>query len=203
MYLPASFWTRLLARLIDEALLLIVNLCLILIVASISLSLTDEGLSNSLNSIGSCVFESNSSLQECVDDLSDNAKEALFLLSIIPAIVSVGYYFAGPLSVWQATLGKKLLGLKVVSQEGAPVSILQALTREIFFTLFKLSGPLIYIYPGVFETFNNLLLFIVLFDVFRILFRVNKAALHDSLSYSYVVLKDKIKLKLDKNQKVI
>jgi uncharacterized RDD family membrane protein YckC len=204
MYLPASFWSRLSARFLDEILLFLFNTVIIGVIATLTLSFTEQGLSNSLNEIGQCISRGGSiPVDECIDQLSNNTREVLLILTLIPAIISTAYYIVGPLMGWQGTVAKRVMGLKVVDQKGNRITLVQSVTREIFFILYNFSRVLTYLNPTLFITFNSVILFVIIFDGTRILFSVGKTAFHDSLSYSYVVLRQEVKSKLDKNQKII
>lgn len=110
--------------------------------------------------------------------------------------------------VYSASLGKMALKLKVIGEEGAKISLQQAIIRNIFFILVGvlsfLSGLYLFMQPD-FEKIRSFLAFsaaqeespyalitqvmnlILLVSCVFVAFRDNRQALHDSMAGTYVI----------------
>jgi uncharacterized RDD family membrane protein YckC len=112
----AGFWLRFVAFLIDGVVALVAFVILLIPLFILT------GAGAVLSKIGSD------------EDISDNVGAALgfgFILGFIGIILVVSwlYYALSESSAWQATLGKKMLNLKVTDMSGQPISFGRASGR--------------------------------------------------------------------------
>jgi uncharacterized RDD family membrane protein YckC len=112
----AGFWLRFVAFLIDGVVALVAFVILLIPLFILT------GAGAVLSKIGSD------------EDMSDNVGAALgfgFILGFIGIILVVSwlYYALSESSAWQATLGKKMLNLKVTDMSGQPISFGRASGR--------------------------------------------------------------------------
>jgi uncharacterized RDD family membrane protein YckC len=85
---------------------------------------------------------------------------------LVPAIVAWLYFALGESSTWQATLGKRMLGVHVADEHGNPISFVRASVRWVC-----------KIFSGLFLCIGYLM----------ILFSPRKRALHDVLAGTLVL----------------
>ena len=67
----------------------------------------------------------------------------LFLFAIISSVIWNGLYFGIMESVWGWTVGKRVLGLRVVTEDGSKPSFVSAFVRNLLYALNPLIGGLI------------------------------------------------------------
>jgi uncharacterized RDD family membrane protein YckC len=111
----AGFWVRLIAYLIDSVVTIVIALIMI---------------------IGGIAMLGGNATPESVKVMSN-------IVSILNFIIILGYWSITQSSSWQATIGKKVMGLKLVNQDGTRVSFMKALGRSTIGYL--ISGIVIYI----------------------------------------------------------
>ncbi|MCY8471606.1 hypothetical protein BJH90_12025 [Bacillus halotolerans] len=123
---PAGFWIRVLAYLIDGIIVSVPSYIILFIINSVFIA----------GSIATDPYMT-----------KDEYMVKYLTLAFLPAmlimiVISVLYYGLLTASKMQGTLGKKILGLKVVNEQGGRVSIGQAIGRYFAYIL---SGIIFYI----------------------------------------------------------
>jgi hypothetical protein len=203
----ASVKDRLLARLVDF------GVCLILILfVNITIPITFSLLypsqyQNLVNFQEKLITSENGSdLEETFDKLSrqsecnysdDNLKEMCrenqgYLIqmniwsSFISFILTNSYFVLLTISSWQATLGKRLLNLKVVGASSKKVTLLEAFSRELFWILQGLFLTVSFLYDPFAELYVISWMVIGL-SFSKAFFSQNKRMLHDYISYTKVL----------------
>ncbi len=103
--LAPSLWTRWLANMIDAVLLLVP---LMVLLVAVMIAVRSEG------------------------ELSSLDLESAFSLALQPVLIGAQFVYFGLLeaSSWQASVGKRLLGLQVVDYQGRPMTMRASLIRS-------------------------------------------------------------------------
>jgi len=132
-YEYGGFWLRFAASFID-GIVIGIPLFIVFFILSIVFIGSSVGFEELVNSTGDSVYVE--------EEISPEQVYALLgyyvTIMVISIIVPVGYYAGLHSSKWQATVGKKLLGLKVTDIQGNRVSFWRALGR--YFAKSFLSG---------------------------------------------------------------
>ncbi len=132
-----------------------------------------------------CSFEDNFVKDQCL--LAVDSQTKIHLIgAVISFILCNSYFVLLTISPLQGTPGKRLLGLRVLSDSGKKVNFLQSFTREFFW----ISQGLIQIFAIFYQTVNYLTLFIlgvILFGTVKILFDKDELAIQDNISHTKVV----------------
>jgi uncharacterized RDD family membrane protein YckC len=115
----AGFWIRLLATLIDSAVLSVVMLPIV-IVAFVALGVAGAATSAAARA------------GEAAPNIAANAAVVTFALLMFPVFVGIPWLYEATMtsSSKQATLGKMALGLRVITKEGNRLSFLHATGRH-------------------------------------------------------------------------
>jgi len=128
---------------------------------------------------------SNSNDQSCFV-----AREYLYnqilILSVSLLVVHIFYFCVLTKSRLSNTIGKHLLSIQVVDQTGKDPSLIQLLTREIFFILWYIS-MIFSIFWLQLTIVESLLTFLILISVVKGSFSKDKITLHDQLACTKVV----------------
>ncbi len=201
---PASILLRLLARVID---LLIVYLLAsglsILIFSLLAISQPEkakiysnyvrantltswENLEKNFSSSDNLIINCPNSNDESCLVAREYLLSQILILSISLLVVHILYFCTMTKSRFSNTIGKHLLGIRVVDQIGRTSSLIQLFTREIFFILWYIS-MIFSIFWLQLAVVENLLTFLILISVLRGSFSKDKITLHDQLSYTKVV----------------
>ncbi|PLR81410.1 hypothetical protein CVD25_20410 [Bacillus canaveralius] len=118
-----GFWIRFAASLIDSIVVGIPMAILIIIIGFM--------LFNSTGAIDAMMTDSAYMEQELTDEEAI-ALLGTYLVSVVVSLIVSTLYFAGlHASKWQATVGKKLLGLKVTDLNGNRISFWRSLGRYL------------------------------------------------------------------------
>ena len=139
----AGFWIRVVAYLIDTILLAVVS-----------------GI------IGGFVGFGFGSMFDPVAVEQQMLGTGYWLFQLFSMLVGIAYFAGMESSSWQATLGKKALGLIVVGEDGGRISLLRAIGRYLGKILSSL---------------------ILLIGFIMVAFTARKQGLHDMLASTYVV----------------
>jgi len=199
----ASIFCRLLARIIDFFIVYLVVFSLgILVLSFLAISQPEktkiyqdylrhnnltswESLQQNLASTNLILDCSNSNDQSCFI-----AREYLYnqilILSASLLVVHIFYFCVLTKSRLFNTIGKRLLSIRVVDQTGKDPSLIQLLTREIFFILWYIS-MIFSIFWLQLTIVESLLTFLILISVVKGSFSKDKITLHDQLACTKVV----------------
>ena len=199
----ASIFCRLLARIIDFLIIYLVVFSLgILLLSFLAISQPEktkiyqdylrhnnltswESLQQNLASTNLILDCSNSNDQSCFI-----AREYLYnqilILSASLLVVHIFYFCVLTKSRLSNTIGKHLLSIQVVDQTGKDPSLIQLLTREIFFILWYIS-MIFSIFWLQLTIVESLLTFLILISVVKGSFSKDKITLHDQLACTKVV----------------
>jgi len=199
----ASIFCRLLARIIDFFIVYLVVFSLgILLLSFLAISQPEktkiyqdylrhnnlpswESLQQNLASTNLILDCSNSNDQSCFV-----AREYLYnqilILSVSLLVVHIFYFCVLTKSRLSNTIGKHLLSIQVVDQTGKDPSLIQLLTREIFFILWYIS-MIFSIFWLQLTIVESLLTFLILISVVKGSFSKDKITLHDQLACTKVV----------------
>ena len=199
----ASIFYRLLARIIDFLIIYLVVFSLgILVLSFLAISQPEktkiyqdylrhnnltswESLQQNLASTNLILDCSNSNDQSCFI-----AREYLYnqilILSASLLVVHIFYFCVLTKSRLSNTIGKHLLSIQVVDQTGKDPSLIQLLTREIFFILWYIS-MIFSIFWLQLTIVESLLTFLILISVVKGSLSKDKITLHDQLACTKVV----------------
>jgi len=199
----ASIFYRLLARIIDFLIIYLVVFSLgILVLSFLAISQPEktkiyqdylrhnnlpswESLQQNPASTNLILDCSNSNDQSCFV-----AREYLYnqilILSVSLLVVHIFYFCVLTKSRLSNTIGKHLLSIRVVDQTGKDPSLIQLLTREIFFILWYIS-MIFSIFWLQLTIVESLLTFLILISVVKGSFSKDKITLHDQLACTKVV----------------
>jgi uncharacterized RDD family membrane protein YckC len=199
----ASIFSRLLARIIDFFIVYLVVFSLgILLFSFLAISQPEktkiyqdylrhnnltswESLQQNLASTNLILDCSNSNDQSCFV-----AKEYLYkqilILSASLLVVHIFYFCVLTKIRLFNTIGKRLLSIQVVDQTGKDPSLIQLLTREIFFILWYIS-MIFSIFWLQLTIVESLLTFLILISVVKGSLSKDKITLHDQLACTKVV----------------
>ena len=198
-----SIFCRLLARIIDFFIVYLLVFSLgILVLSFLAISQPEktkiyqdylrhnnltswESLQQNLASTNLILECSNSNDQSCFI-----AREYLYnqilILSVSLLVVHIFYFCVLTKSRLSNTIGKRLLSIQVVDQTGKDPSLIQLLTREIFFILWYIS-MIFSIFWLQLTIVESLLTFLILISVVKGSFSKDKITLHDQLACTKVV----------------
>ena len=189
-----SFFKRAMAQLID---LFIVGI--IIGIVSMGFSTTRvEKLDEQLYDVMDSYVEGEVSIKEYIGsyiDIMYDRMQASTINNLVYLVVCVGYFLIFQFLNKGATIGKKLLGIRVVSYDGSDVSFLQMFIRtSIINEIITMAMILILVMvsSGVtFFVFYNIISFIenifVIICIFMVLYRGDGLGLHDIMSRSMVI----------------
>lgn len=153
---PAGFWKRLAARLIDMFVLSVLTIPIIIFY----MPKLEPLLANYQQAVA------HADIEYAQQAFSALTSEMVRVLSPVLLVVETLYFSLQEASRYQATIGKRVLGIKVVNRSGGRVSLLQSVAR----TLAKhISG------------------FIFCIGYLMAAFTRHKQALHDIVTDSFVV----------------
>ena len=199
----ASIFCRLLARIIDFFIVYLLVFSLgILVLSFLAISQPEKTKiyqdylrHNNLTSWES--LQQNSASTNLILDCSNSndqscfvAREYLYnqilILSASLLVVHIFYFCVLTKSRLFNTIGKRLLSIQVVDQTGKDPSLIQLLTREIFFILWYIS-MIFSIFWLQLTIVESLLTFLILISVVKGSFSKDKITLHDQLACTKVV----------------
>ncbi|HTD28480.1 MAG TPA: RDD family protein [Xanthomonadaceae bacterium] len=130
---PAGFWKRYVAYFIDVVLVYIV-LELLTRLLFPDQGFSDQGAADQIQALMSAV-QNHQALSDDQTALLKRTAESLssmlMFTSIAYVVIAGAYFVVCESSAWQATLGKRLLGIKVVDANGARISAGRALGRFV------------------------------------------------------------------------
>ncbi|MEI6729558.1 MAG: RDD family protein [bacterium] len=211
-FTQATFLQRLLARLIDNLLYLVIFVLVLLLATFVLGKYIFPGdfnqylkysnqvslyLSNSSKS-GNDVF---SAAQNCsFSDLSDSVTDLnqlcqnnktyqvkiIYLTLWVMFVISNAYYIFFTASRLKATVGKIILQIKVVSDADTQITILQSVTREIFWILSGIAGLMAIYIRGV-DTLQTLMFIFIISECTRVIFSNSHKNFHDTIAQTKVV----------------
>ena len=190
----ATFFKRFMAQLID---MFIIGLIIGIITMGFSTSRIeklDEELIDLMNSYTSGEITSDKYIDDYIDIMYDINK-ASFNNNLVYLVVCVGYFLIFQFLNKGATIGKKIMRIRVVSNDGVDASFVQMFIRtSIINEIIPISMLLILVMVssgGLFFTFYSMISVIenifVIICIFMILYRSDKLALHDMMSKSMVI----------------
>ncbi len=163
MNIPANFWRRVGAQMIDMTIFLIISLPFFWHLYN------TNGYNNLSEMAADSAIDSN-----------------IFILYVIP-IIYILYEVLFTASKYQGTLGKQIVKIKVVDKNFAKLSIPHAFVRFVFKSP---STIILMIIPGTqTQYYTEYLDTIVCLGFLLIFFTQTKQALHDILAQTYVVYK--------------
>ncbi|MFZ9955693.1 MAG: RDD family protein [Flavobacteriales bacterium] len=157
----ASFWKRFVAEIIDAVIFSFVNFIL----------------------LGFYFFKELSLEELTYETLSTSPEFKEFTL--ISAFINIFHFTLMESSRYQATLGKSLMKIKVGSELGERIEFGQALIRNLGKAFFSLLG-----FVPFFSPYSATLGLIYLFTCLMVIWDMNKQALHDKLSKTFVFVKE-------------
>jgi len=186
-YNYAGFGKRLLARIIDGLLLSTVSVILVVGLFFIGVAANRVSLDSFIKGNEACRQQapSDSVSQECKNFENSLLYPTLIFQAVI-TILSVSYYVFLTSSKMQGTLGKKLMGLKVVNKEYQKVSLVESFTREIFYSASSVLSVMVILSPFL-NLFNGFLSLFILVDALIMFGNEKRATLHDRLAHTYVL----------------
>lgn len=190
----ATFFKRFMAQLID---MFIIGLIIGIITMGFSTSRIeklDEELIDLMDSYTSGEITSDKYIDDYIDIMYDINK-ASFNNNLVYLVVCVGYFLIFQFLNKGATIGKKIMRIRVVSNDGVDASFVQMFIRtSIINEIIPISMLLILVMVssgGLFFTFYSMISVIenifVIICIFMILYRSDKLALHDMMSKSMVI----------------
>jgi uncharacterized RDD family membrane protein YckC len=112
--------------------------------------------------------------------------DQILILSASLLVVHIFYFCVLTKSRLFNTIGKRLLSIQVVDQTGKTPSLIQLLTREIFFILWYIS-MILSIFWLQLTVVESLLTFLILISVVKGSLSKDKITLHDQLACTKVV----------------
>lgn len=210
--IEASFFQRLLARLVDNVLYLSFFIFVLLLSVfvlgryffpndfnqyleysnqfSIYFDSTSQSPEQIISQVQTCSFTSLPGSNINLNQLCQNNKN--YQLKIISLSVwvmffaSVLYYISFTTSRFKGTLGKIFMRIKVVTDSGQKITLLQSIAREIFWILYGVAG-LVAIYLPTVDTLRTLVLILIIAESSRIIFPYKQKTLHDIIAQTKVI----------------
>lgn len=193
----ANFFQRGMAILID---VFIVGVIVSIISAGFSTNKVDKlnkELTNLMDEYTSGEIDSIKYIDEYVDIMYDMNK-ANFNSNLVYLVVCIGYFLIFQYLNEGASIGKKLLRIRIVSNDGKNVNFIQMFIRTsiineilpmamMIILIMVSSGKVFFAFYGLINLIENLFIIIC---VFMVLYRKDKLALHDMMSKSMVIRED-------------
>jgi uncharacterized RDD family membrane protein YckC len=137
-----------------------------------------------------CSFSDLSDISTELNQLCQNNKiyqvKIIYLALWIMFFVSSAYYIAFAASKFKGTVGKIILRIKIISDTGSQITILQSLTREIFWILSGIAGLMAIYIPGV-DTLQTLMFIFIISECSRVIFSNSHKSFHDTIAQTKVV----------------
>lgn len=190
----ATFFKRFMAQFID---MFIIGLIIGIITMGFSTSRIeklDEELIDLMDSYTSGEITSDKYIDDYIDIMYDINK-ASFNNNLVYLVICVGYFLIFQFLNKGATIGKKIMRIRVVSNEGGDASFVQMFIRTsiineiipismLLILVMVSSGGLSFIFYSMISVIENIF---VIICIFMILYRSDKLALHDMMSKSMVI----------------
>ena len=190
----ATFFKRFMAQLID---MFIIGLIIGIITMGFSTSRIeklDEELIDLMDSYTSGEITSDKYIDDYIDIMYDINKVS-FNNNLVYLVVCVGYFLIFQFLNKGATIGKKIMRIRVVSNDGVDASFVQMFIRTsiineiipismLLILVMVSSGGLFFIFYSMISVIENIF---VIICIFMILYRSDKLALHDMMSKSMVI----------------
>lgn len=113
------------------------------------------------------------------------------ITGILTLSLSAFYHLLLPISNWQATLGKKILGLKIVNLQGQKITFIAAFARYSLWLVYNFSQMLIFsgIMQEFFLSLYTLISLVFLLSAMLIFLDSKQQGLHDKIAQTVVVSK--------------
>ena len=154
----------------------------------------DEELIDLMDSYTSGEITSDKYIDDYIDIMYDINK-ASFNNNLVYLVVCVGYFLIFQFLNKGATIGKKIMRIRVVSNDGVDASFVQMFIRTsiineiipismLLILVMVSSGGLFFIFYSMISVIENIF---VIICIFMILYRSDKLALHDMMSKSMVI----------------
>ena len=190
----ATFFKRFMAQLID---MFIIGLIIGIITMGFSISRIerlDSELIDLMNSYTSGDITSDKYIDDYIDIMYDINK-ASFNNNLVYLVICVGYFLIFQFLNKGATIGKKIMRIRVVSNDGGDAGFVQMFIRTsiineiipismLLILVMVSSGGLFFIFYSMISVIENIF---VIICIFMILYRSDKLALHDMMSKSMVI----------------
>lgn len=168
---PAGFWVRLGAFLIDTVILTVISILINFLLSLFGLDIMSEIEKSNPEIITKFLTLDTQSqdvqIQIWMEYLQAITESSFFYLLILLKIL---YFAIFQASSYQATIGKRLLGIMIINQYGNPLSFSKSFFRSIF-----LNFP------------TSIINLIFNIGCLMIFFTKNKQGLHDKIVGSYVI----------------
>lgn len=194
----AGLKKRVIAYLID---MLIVSLIISIISSGFSTSSRIEKLNNELNDVVNSYVSSEITSDEYLNSVADigyDINKINMVSNTLYVVICVGYFILFQYLNDGASIGKKIMGIRIVNNKGKEANLINFIIRtsivdNILPTL--LCVILLYVFSGTRYFFlvsgiNFIRFIFVIVSLFMIRFRDDNLALNDIMSYS-VVIEDK------------
>lgn len=190
----ATFFKRFMAQIID---MFIIGLIIGIITMGFSTSRIeklDEELIDLMDSYTSGEITSDKYIDDYIDIMYDINK-ASFNNNLVYLVICVGYFLIFQFLNKGATIGKKIMHIRVVSNDGGDAGFVQMFIRTsiineiipismLLILVMVSSGGLFFIFYSMISVIENIF---VIICIFMILYRSDKLALHDMMSKSMVI----------------
>lgn len=190
----ATFFKRFMAQIID---MFIIGLIIGIITMGFSTSRIerlDSELINLMDSYTSGEITSDKYIDDYIDIMYDINK-ASFNNNLVYLVICVGYFLIFQFLNKGATIGKKIMHIRVVSNDGGDAGFVQMFIRTsiineiipismLLILVMVSSGGLSFIFYSMISVIENIF---VIICIFMILYRSDKLALHDMMSKSMVI----------------
>ena len=190
----ATFFKRFMAQIID---MFIIGLIIGIITMGFSTSRIerlDSELINLMDSYTSGEITSDKYIDDYIDIMYDINK-ASFNNNLVYLVICVGYFLIFQFLNKGATIGKKIMHIRVVSNDGGDAGFVQMFIRTsiineiipismLLILVMVSSGGLFFIFYSMISVIENIF---VIICIFMILYRSDKLALHDMMSKSMVI----------------
>ena len=190
----ASFFKRCMAQIIDMFIIGVIIGIITMGFNTSKMGKLDEELINLMDSYTSGDITTDKYIDDYTDIMYDINK-ASFNNNLVYLVICVGYFLIFQFLNKGATIGKKIMNIRVVSNDVVDASFLQMFIRtSIINEIIPISMLLILVMVssgGLFFTFYSVISVIenifVISCIFMILYRSDKLALHDIMSKSMVI----------------
>ena len=190
----ATFFKRFMAQIID---MFIIGLIIGIITMGFSTSRIerlDSELIDLMDSYTSGEITSDKYIDDYIDIMYDINK-ASFNNNLVYLVICVGYFLIFQFLNKGATIGKKIMHIRVVSNDGGDAGFVQMFIRTsiineiipismLLILVMVSSGGLFFIFYSMISVIENIF---VIICIFMILYRSDKLALHDMMSKSMVI----------------
>jgi uncharacterized RDD family membrane protein YckC len=196
----AGLFLRLLARVLDYFFIILVSVVLVTLSLTIYSILNPQFITKYDDP--AIIYECNDLIERNVNpqeytqvckEVYDTAAFTARILIVTNTILLCLYHVLMPLMAWRGTLFKKLFKLQIVEGKGKNITLLQSLTREIFFIILYLSIALIMILPENANVVNtarfafNIITSVLLISSYTVQFNERRRTLSDLLADTYVI----------------